>query len=212
MISASAGSGKTYRLSEVLAERIRDGRARPEAVVATTFTRKAAGELQERVRVRLITEGRPVDASRLAAARIGTVNAVCGQLVETFSFELGISPELRVLDESLAEAALKRALSEAVEGDVRQEIEDIASRVVDLNWQEAVRKIIKASRMNGLGPEDVRRSGERSVESCLNLFAPPMESAEELNTTLRDALASLPQPFVDPRTNFVFSICFFLIL
>ena len=55
-ISAGAGSGKTYRLTEILSERLTDVAepARPEAVIATTFTRKAAGELVDRVRQKLI--------------------------------------------------------------------------------------------------------------------------------------------------------------
>ena len=36
IISASAGSGKTHRLTEVLNEAIAAGSARPDAVLATT--------------------------------------------------------------------------------------------------------------------------------------------------------------------------------
>ena len=57
IISASAGSGKTYRLAEELTEAIADDRVRPEAVVAVTFTNKAAGELYHRVRSHLLKEG-----------------------------------------------------------------------------------------------------------------------------------------------------------
>ena len=46
IITASAGSGKTYRLSTLLHEKIASGEVRPEAVIATTFTKKAAAELQ----------------------------------------------------------------------------------------------------------------------------------------------------------------------
>ena len=45
VISASAGSGKTSRLARHLAEEICEGRVRPEAVVAVTFTVKAAAPL-----------------------------------------------------------------------------------------------------------------------------------------------------------------------
>ena len=51
-IPASAGSGKTFRLSgRVIALLARD--EAPESILATTFTRKAAGEILERVLVRL---------------------------------------------------------------------------------------------------------------------------------------------------------------
>ena len=49
IISASAGSGKTYTLSKKLVDVITNG-VQPESVLATTFTNKAAAELIERVR------------------------------------------------------------------------------------------------------------------------------------------------------------------
>src|SRR6185369_1200995 len=111
IISASAGSGKTYRLASVLQDAIANGGARPDAVLATTFTNRAAAELKERTRTRLLQAGRVEDAHRLGAARIGTVNAVCGRLVADFSFELGLAPDLRVIDERAAAVALRQAMS-----------------------------------------------------------------------------------------------------
>ena len=40
IISASAGSGKTTRLARLLEESVTSGQARPDAIVATTFTTK----------------------------------------------------------------------------------------------------------------------------------------------------------------------------
>ena len=37
-ISAGAGSGKTYKLTETLALALESGAARPHAILATTFT------------------------------------------------------------------------------------------------------------------------------------------------------------------------------
>ena len=49
VISASAGSGKTHRLVDELERAITsvENPVRPEAVIATTFTVKAAAELRE---------------------------------------------------------------------------------------------------------------------------------------------------------------------
>ena len=52
-VSAGAGSGKTYRLTQILHEKLSSGQAAPGGVIATTFTRKAATELRERVRTAL---------------------------------------------------------------------------------------------------------------------------------------------------------------
>jgi len=56
-VSAGAGSGKTYRLKQILHEKLSSGQAAPGGVIATTFTRKAATELRERVRTALLEKG-----------------------------------------------------------------------------------------------------------------------------------------------------------
>src|SRR4051812_46229196 len=48
-IMAPAGSGKTRVLTRRIASRVREGLAEPRHVLALTFTRKAAGELQARL-------------------------------------------------------------------------------------------------------------------------------------------------------------------
>ena len=78
IITASAGSGKTWRLTKELEDAIAAGRARPSGIVATTFTIQAAGDLIERARTRLLHGGRALEAHELLASRIGTVNSVCG--------------------------------------------------------------------------------------------------------------------------------------
>ena len=60
-VRAGAGSGKTHYLTQLLAQHLRDGTARAHAVIATTFTVKAATELRERARSSLLREGRQHD-------------------------------------------------------------------------------------------------------------------------------------------------------
>ena len=86
-VSAGAGTGKTYRLTEILHEKLRSKQARPGGVIAMTFTRKAAAELRERVRTALLEKGEFALANAMGQARIGTVNSVCGGLLDRFAFE-----------------------------------------------------------------------------------------------------------------------------
>ena len=67
-ISAGAGSGKTYRLTEELEEALSEGRTTSASVIGTTFTVKAATELHDRVRTRLIRSGRPLLSEQMAQA------------------------------------------------------------------------------------------------------------------------------------------------
>ncbi len=64
VVRASAGSGKTHRLSMRYLELLLQG-ASPRTVLATTFTRKAAGEILERILSRL--SGAVLDPSERAA-------------------------------------------------------------------------------------------------------------------------------------------------
>src|SRR5437667_2687408 len=66
LIHASAGSGKTHRLTNRYLALLAAGVA-PEAILATTFTRKAAGEILDRVLCRLAeAAGDPKAATELA--------------------------------------------------------------------------------------------------------------------------------------------------
>ncbi|WP_353480205.1 UvrD-helicase domain-containing protein, partial [Haliscomenobacter sp.] len=67
IISAGAGSGKTYRLTQEMVRLMREG-VRAGGIIATTFTKKAAAELQERVRVKLLSEGLTEQAEDLTNA------------------------------------------------------------------------------------------------------------------------------------------------
>lgn len=90
IITASAGTGKTTDLTERIFEEIKAGRA-PDKILATTFTVKAAEELKERAREKLIKEGRSQAAIELLGARISTINGVCGGLVKEFALALGFA-------------------------------------------------------------------------------------------------------------------------
>ncbi|MEM9016685.1 MAG: UvrD-helicase domain-containing protein, partial [Verrucomicrobiota bacterium] len=64
-VTASAGTGKTYRLVETVFGAVMDGSARPEGIVATTFTESAAAELRERLEIRFYGAQRHREVIRL---------------------------------------------------------------------------------------------------------------------------------------------------
>ncbi|MGH7136460.1 MAG: UvrD-helicase domain-containing protein, partial [Pirellulales bacterium] len=125
LIRASAGTGKTFRLSNRYLGLAASGAA-PDEILATTFTRKAAGEILERVLTRLAqAAARPDEARKLAELvgderfdsakaqqvleglvhqlhrlRISTLDAFFAQLARSFDFELGLSPGWKIVEES----------------------------------------------------------------------------------------------------------------
>lgn len=117
LVSASAGSGKTF----VMVERILDMISRGigiEELFISTFTVKAAGELKERLEKRLTAqlakassdEERQHYAAQIAAistADIGTMDAFTQKLVNQFGYLLGISPIFRIMTDESEQAILK---------------------------------------------------------------------------------------------------------
>jgi DNA helicase-2/ATP-dependent DNA helicase PcrA len=89
LIIAGAGTGKTTVLTRRIAHLISSKRARPEEVLALTFTEKAAVEMAERVD-QLIPYG-------YAETCIGTFHAFGDRILREWALEIGLGPEFRVL-------------------------------------------------------------------------------------------------------------------
>ena len=191
LILAGAGTGKTTRLATELQHALESGQVRPEAVLATTFTRQAAAELAERARTRLLTANRHEDAQRLQAARIGTVNAVCGRLVEQFAFELGLSPQVRVIDEATAARTLARALAHVASPAEQRKLAELRARLVELDTDLIVARIVAAARANGLDAAAVEASQARSVASARTVLGEPEPDGDALDQALSRGMAAL---------------------
>ncbi|MBE2251382.1 MAG: UvrD-helicase domain-containing protein [Myxococcus sp.] len=200
VVSASAGSGKTTRIARELRERVQSGDARPECVLATTFTNKAADELKERARSELFRAGLHDEAMRLEGARIGTVNSVCGRLVADFAFELGLSPELRVIDEDQAAVALRRVITRVVTDAERERLSELASRFSDFDWQQNVERLLVHARTNLLDEAGLEASKRRSVKGLLG-FLPASEGAPAARDQAMVAALERHLQEVDPKDS-----------
>ena len=92
LVVAGAGTGKTRVLTRRVAHLIASGRARPQEILAVTFTEKAAAEMEERVD--LLT---PLGQSNVA---ILTFHAFGDEIVRELALELGIGSDLKVLSDA----------------------------------------------------------------------------------------------------------------
>ena len=177
-ISAGAGSGKTRRLTEELERFLTDGDVTPASVLGTTFTVKAASELRNRVRKRLIEGGQPQLAEQMSQALVGTVHSVCGRLLTRLAFELGLSPELDVVGVEDASRLFNHALDEVLSTrpDRIREMHDLAARLglVDprerTSWEVHVRKIAGEVRSNDIEPEALPAMGGDNADRFLDYF------------------------------------------
>ena len=191
-ISAGAGSGKTYRLTQLLHAALRDGRARPAGVIATTFTRKAAAELRERVRGHLLQQGQFALANAMGQAKIGTVHSVCGQLVARFAFEAGLSTEQHVLDEAEAAVLLHRAVDAVLDGERMRELLSVSRRLgLEEGWKTALQSLVDQIRSNDIPLERVRGFAQANADTLLAHFPQPLAEAPDAEL-LREIHRALP--------------------
>ncbi|MFG0297154.1 MAG: UvrD-helicase domain-containing protein, partial [Maioricimonas sp. JB045] len=148
VIRASAGTGKTFQLSNRYLSLLRT--TSPDRILATTFTRKAAGEILERVLTRLaeaaLDEKKCNDLAKFIHApgltpddcrqmlrrlthhlhrvRVSTLDSFFSQIATSFTLELGLPPGWRIIDEfeivQLRERAIETVLQEGDRGDLTQ--------------------------------------------------------------------------------------------
>lgn len=111
-INAGAGSGKTYRLTETLTNLIKSEKVKPEQVILTTFTTKAANEFKEKAKAFLYDAGLYDAAIQLDHAMIGTVHSVCQRMIGKYWFNLGLSPNMGVMAEEDTAYYISQSLSE----------------------------------------------------------------------------------------------------
>jgi ATP-dependent exoDNAse (exonuclease V) beta subunit len=203
VIRASAGTGKTYSLAVRFIGLLAAG-ARPEEILATTFTRKAAGEILDRVlswlaRAAADEEERTKlakaigDASlttercrdlltrtlrRLHALRVGTLDSYFLQMATSFGQELGLPPGWSICDEQvdavLRDEAIELLLS-------RGKLADLLTLVHSLTKGAAARSVSRLARDTVTGLLELYRETTpeawRKIAVCKGL---ELEEQEEL--------------------------------
>ena len=110
-VSAGAGSGKTYRLTQDIAQTIIDGKCQAEQIILTTFTEAAAKELREKVRSTLYSKGLYEAAMNIDNAAIGTIHSIAYQFVSRYWYLLGISANVSIMDTEGSKFCISQSLA-----------------------------------------------------------------------------------------------------
>jgi DNA helicase-2/ATP-dependent DNA helicase PcrA len=90
LIIAGAGTGKTRVITSKIVNLIEKGIAKPEEILAVTFTDKAAEEMEERVDRAL--------AIGYADLEIATFHSFCDRILKERALDIGLSPDFKLLD------------------------------------------------------------------------------------------------------------------
>jgi DNA helicase-2/ATP-dependent DNA helicase PcrA len=102
LILAGAGSGKTRVLTTRIAWLIQTGQVSPMALLAVTFTNKAAREMLTRISAML-----PINTRGMW---VGTFHGLCNRLLRTHHRDAGLPQAFQILDTSDQLAMVKRVM------------------------------------------------------------------------------------------------------
>ncbi len=121
LIVAGAGSGKTRVLTHRTAFII-EGGCPPERILALTFTKKAAGEMKERI-------SRMVGEKNARRIYMGTFHSVFVRFLREYAECLGYPKDFTIYDQSDSQSAVKACIKEMGLDDTIYKPRDVLSRI-----------------------------------------------------------------------------------
>ncbi len=166
LILAGAGSGKTRVVTCRIAHLIADEGVAPEAIVAVTFTNKAAEEMRERVAELL---GR-VDMQEAAEeVVISTFHSLGARLLRWHGRDLGLGWNFTILDQDDQLALVK-------------EVAERLDRDVDHSERKRLRRYIERMKNRGLGPQGAHeQTRDADAERDASFYEAYQQFARETN-------------------------------
>ena len=110
LVSASAGSGKTFVMIERVVRLIAEKKASISDFLIVTFTDAAAKDMKEKLRKALLDKATELDDKEIAfeiqnleIADVSTLHSFISKLLRTYFFAVGILPDFSILDEAEAD-------------------------------------------------------------------------------------------------------------
>jgi DNA helicase-2/ATP-dependent DNA helicase PcrA len=164
LILAGAGSGKTRVLTHRIAYLMRDLGVPPRAILAVTFTNKAAREMRERLE-------RLVPAAALEDLTVGTFHAFCARLLRRHASAVGIEPSFAIYDEADQRALLRQAMEDA----------GLGERLVPPG---AIAATISGAKNELRGPADLTAAARGQLERVTSIVWPRYEALLRENNAL----------------------------
>jgi ATP-dependent helicase/nuclease subunit A len=217
LVEAGAGTGKTGVMVDRYCRLVCDLGVSVDAVLAFTFTDKAAAELRQRIRAALelrAAAGSAQAAELLAAigaAWVTTIHGFCSRLLAGHPVAAGIDPRFRILDGPEADRAAREAFDDALTeflaaGDVAREqtvaafeVEGLRAIVCGAHAELRSRGVAAPSLPEPAAADPTaasRRTAEVAAETLAELK--PTNSSREL---VERALAVLGRPGAPPSLD-----------
>ena len=179
VILAGAGTGKTTALTRRIGHIIASGDARPDEILAVTFTNKAARELETRLK-RLLDD----DLTGLA---VGTFHSICARILRDNYALFDIKQDYVILDSDDQKRLVKRLAKEVYQQKVEAEV---ISELMD--YLEHVR-----------GNPDRKEEAIKRAEPAFQEIYHRYQAAKEADGVLdfTDLIAIVTEAFHEGRVN-----------
>jgi len=195
VLEASAGTGKTYNLEELVLRLLTEKQVRLDQILLVTYTEKATGELKGRLRERLETSLRDENADLQPLLRtaldqfdqtsIFTIHGFCQRVLQEFAFEQGqdFRPHL-VSDRTLLKSCLREVQRREWWRRYGKQLRNVLEMAnyqgkAGLKWERNVLQIAEQMR-----PACGHRLSPQPLENWL-------EQTAKLDDMIRDKLSSM---------------------
>jgi ATP-dependent helicase/nuclease subunit A len=190
LLEAGAGTGKTGVMVDRYCRLVCDSGLSPDAVLAFTFTDKAAAELRQRIRTELTrraergSERAATVLAGIGGAWVTTIHGFCNRVLAAHPVAAGVDPGFRVLDAPETARAEREAFDDALveflaDGDPARE-ETIAAYDVE-GLRGMIAGVHAELRSRGIAapklPEPPQSDPEAAIERAI---AAARECLEEL--------------------------------
>ena len=191
LVSASAGSGKTFVMIERLIKIILEGRAKVSEILAVTFTEAAAAEMKQKL-VNALRKQLSVASDKAKirealdetqTASISTIHKFCADLLRAYFYEIGLDPTFKIADKTVSDDLRARAADKVFEQNYENGDEDFLYLV----------RVFRSGRSDGelkkiLGRLDEFACSEKDPDSVVDFWGvePTEEEFKTIEKTLID--------------------------
>ncbi len=159
LVLAGAGSGKTRVLTTRIAYLVEEKRVPADAILAITFTNKAANEMKERL-------GALVDVTR---SWVCTIHSMCVRILRMYTAEVGLNGNFSIYSETERGNIIKKSFQECALDDDKL--------LKNVKWH------IGNAKMLGLNPEQYAEeyAGDNNIEEVTKVYTRYQKHLHENN-------------------------------
>ena len=169
LVLAGAGSGKTRVLTTRIAYLVEEKGVSPEAILAITFTNKAANEMKERL-------SRYIDTERMW---VSTIHSMCVRIIRMYAGEVGVKSNFSIYSETERNNIIKKSFQECdFDGD---------------QLLKSVKFHIANAKMLGLEPDEYAEeyAHEREIDEVVKVYKRYQKHLQENNSLDFDDLLNV---------------------